>query len=1032
MLIGKQSTFFLKSIRAKAKMFEYDIPVALHPKHNPLSNDLILLAIAIIGDISEEIWNLREKPIIISKEKQLQVYFSSRFFDSFFQSFLDEDSNPYYIILGAVSYYYCDMIGNSRVMLKMLSNFNYDFHASGLEKAIIWLLNNELEFDISCIDNKFKFYIEEIKSAYLDFFKGKEINLEEFNRFKLFVYRIGNPREILFADIILAIFKKKICNSCLGLMPHYSGIQLTEWIRTFEHNNRIKEMWPAQILLGKNHIFDGQSGVIQMPTSSGKTTSIALAIQSSFLSGRTTTAVIVAPFKALCKEIVYDLEFFFKFDNNHVEISEFSDIPESNDLIESLLPNDNKKIIVLTPEKLLYIIKQNQTFANYIKLIIFDEAHLFDDDSRGTDYEMLLSIINYFLKTNVQKILVSAVIPNAKRLNEWINNSGVVVQDRAIKTTQKNVAFNSVNLHGVHYLYFLNPLKNLEEEFFVPRVVKTWEIKKLGRETKRRFFPDSNVNWDIGIYYSIKLITKGSVAIYCPKKNNVNSIIERFIDLERRDISLSDFADRCDNNEHLKIASLILEHYGDTSIAIYQAALRGILGHYSTIPNGVKVSMEYALKNGLVNCVICTSTLAQGVNLPIKYLIISNIYQSDQIIKVRDFHNLIGRTGRAGQQTEGTIILTENVYNHNDKYAKKRFNQYRYLFNPDNSEDCSSNLLKLVSPIVFGKKHEISVDKLLKLIKNRYTNTDNYDCLKAKLKLIIIERYGSEASKEALRKIEQIEKILISLENYIMFFADSNNYNDDIIKYTYGYFLADNEQRNLLEFIFRLIKDNLSQIENHEKKFYSKSMLGIIKIREVERFVQDKIGDIINSDLDKRLSFLCNLLLKFGDCKIANKIEGEDNILQMLKLWIDGAQYSKILYFATENEVKIIKRNRSRNINIEEIIELCNNDFSYVMLSLIQSTIEALKLLHGEDRVVEWLELIIRRVRYGLPRVRDIYIYELGFSDRIIAQEISAFLPSIISNNKKAIRNILKLNKSRLREILIKYPSYFLQRLKTL
>ena len=79
-------------------------------------------------------------------------------------------------------------------------------------------------------------------------------------------------------------------------MPHYSGIQLSEWIETFENNNRIKEMWPAQILLGENRIFNGQSGVIQMPTSSGKTTSIALAIQSSFLSGRTTTAGIVAPF----------------------------------------------------------------------------------------------------------------------------------------------------------------------------------------------------------------------------------------------------------------------------------------------------------------------------------------------------------------------------------------------------------------------------------------------------------------------------------------------------------------------------------------------------------------------------------------------------------------------------------------------------------------------------------------------------------------------------------------------------------------
>ena len=102
------------------------------------------------------------------------------------------------------------------------------------------------------------------------------------------------------------------------------------------------------------------------------------------------------------------------------------------------------------------------------------------------------------------------------------------------------------------------------------------------------------------------------------------------------------------------------------------------------------------------------------------------------------------------------------------------------------------------------------------------------------------------------------------------------------------------------------------------------------------------------------------------------------------------------------------------------------------MLSLIQSTIEALRLLQGEEIVIEWFELIIKRIRYGLPRIRDIYIYELGFSDRIIAQEISAVLPVTTLDNKKAIKNALKINKTQIKEILIKYPSYFLQRLEAL
>ena len=55
--------------------------------------------------------------------------------------------------------------------------------------------------------------------------------------------------------------------------------------------------------------------------------------------------------------------------------------------------------------------------------------------------------------------------------------------------------------------------------------------------------------------------------------------------------------------------------------------------------------------------------LSTRCKLTYKYLIISSVYQAGDAIKVRDFQNLIGRAGRAGKYTEGTIILTEpNIY----------------------------------------------------------------------------------------------------------------------------------------------------------------------------------------------------------------------------------------------------------------------------------------------------------------------------------------------------------------------------------
>lgn len=344
-------------------------------------------------------------------------------------------------------------------------------------------------------------------------------------------------------------------------MPLYSDIDKKEWIATFKSNVMMKEMWASQILLGKEGIFKGKSGVIQMPTSSGKTTSVALAIQAAFLSHRTSVVIVVAPFRALCKEIMFDMERFFAFDEN-ISVTEFSDIPESSEIELVASESIDKKIFVMTPEKLTYILKYNTEIIESINMIVFDEAHLFDDESRGTDYELLLATINSYLKPDAQKILVSAVISNAEQLNAWINNDGIVIRNNTIKTSEKTVAFNTFTSASVNNaysnLYFVDPNKYLEEEFYVPRVVQTRKLNKKGNERKLRYFPDfKNNKQDVGIYYAIKLIRNGSIAIFCSKKDTVNNILMRFIDLKERGILLDDFCTLSDEAECSKIAYLI-------------------------------------------------------------------------------------------------------------------------------------------------------------------------------------------------------------------------------------------------------------------------------------------------------------------------------------------------------------------------------------------------------------------------------------------------------------------------------------------
>ena len=70
-------------------------------------------------------------------------------------------------------------------------------------------------------------------------------------------------------------------------------------------------------------------------------------------------------------------------------------------------------MIVVTPEKLLYMLRRAPELAERIGLIVYDEGHQFEGFARGPTYELLLSSLRMTLKNDAQVVLISAVIGNA-------------------------------------------------------------------------------------------------------------------------------------------------------------------------------------------------------------------------------------------------------------------------------------------------------------------------------------------------------------------------------------------------------------------------------------------------------------------------------------------------------------------------------------------------------------------------------------------------------------------------------------------
>ena len=90
-----------------------------------------------------------------------------------------------------------------------------------------------------------------------------------------------------------------------------------------------------------------------MPTSSGKTASINLTLRSAFYSNRIDNALIVAPFRALCREIYRDINAHF-VDENNVIVSEVFDLPE--DFTGFL------NFLMMVKKEFLYLLQRNYCF----------------------------------------------------------------------------------------------------------------------------------------------------------------------------------------------------------------------------------------------------------------------------------------------------------------------------------------------------------------------------------------------------------------------------------------------------------------------------------------------------------------------------------------------------------------------------------------------------------------------------------------------------------------------------------------------
>jgi helicase len=421
------------------------------------------------------------------------------------------------------------------------------------------------------------------------------------------------------------------------------------------------EFFPSQIqAIQGNLLVDGVGFTLQMPTGSGKTTLCETLLFDHLQRHPNDAAVLLVPYRSLASELRNSLVRRL----NGLGISSrcaYGGTVPSGDEVRDL--NDTR-LMVATPEALSGLLSADQGFLRRVSLVICDEGHLLGAPSRGVGLELLLARLKGRDIGAPRFIFISAIVPNVEEINAWLGGTA----DSIIRSEYRPALaeFGVLRERAGD-----NAIVNLEVHPHLPEALR-FTIEGFLSRTDFRYLNPASGRMRTLQFTSIKrravaaarkALPMGTAVVFAANKRGDQGavgIAEELLEQLSYPLGLpapSGFT----NAERLAIAvDYLRREFGQQWIGTRALAAAAVL-HHGDIPQETREVLEELLRRAQVLFAICTTTLAEGVNLPIRTLVLYSVQRRlsggalDPLLS-RDIKNLVGRAGRAGTTTKGLVI----------------------------------------------------------------------------------------------------------------------------------------------------------------------------------------------------------------------------------------------------------------------------------------------------------------------------------------------------------------------------------------
>jgi superfamily II DNA/RNA helicase len=454
------------------------------------------------------------------------------------------------------------------------------------------------------------------------------------------------------------------------------------------------DLWPSQIAIASRVIDPTDDIVASLPTSAGKTRIAELCILRALSLGQ--RVVFVTPLRSLSAQTERTLKQTFRplgFDVSSLYGSAGSSIFDLDSL-------SNRPIVVSTPEKLDFALRNNPDLLNEVGLVVLDEGHMLGANEREVRYEVLIQRLLRRSDANHRRLVtLSAMLPSGDELDDFVNwlrndEPGEPITSEWRPTRQR---FGEIVWTGTSARYELELQEGTKT--FIQRFVE--RSVKVGPRGGKKIFP-SKQN-ELVLAAAWRLVSDGhSVLIYCPERRSVNAIAKTLLLVHQQGF-LSDLQ-RFDPTVAERAISVGSEWLGRAHPALQCLSL-GVAVHHASLPRAFLREIDSLIREKKVPIVIASPTLARGLNISASCVLFQSAERFDVAkgkrlpITAEEFANVAGRAGRAYVDLDGQVLGV--------CYKREHVGQWRNLRSLGQERHLESGLIQIVVPLFNGLKRKL-------------------------------------------------------------------------------------------------------------------------------------------------------------------------------------------------------------------------------------------------------------------------------------------------------------------------------------